>query len=76
MFSANSPKVHAVMASSPGLEGAEEKAGMAPKSPSQVREQLGHLFDKPTFDLRRKTYHEYADDVPVEVTKHLSLIHI
>ena len=50
--------------------GAGEKAGTAPKSPSQVREQLGHLFDQPTVDLRRKRYHEYIDDVPDEVTKH------
>ena len=60
------------MASSPGPEDAGETAGMASKSLSQVREQLGHLFDKPTVDLQCKRYHEYIDDVPDEVTMHSS----
>ena len=63
-------QVHAVVASPPGPEGAGEKAGMASKPLSEVREQLGHLFDKPTGDLRRNRYHEYLDDVPDEVTMH------
>ena len=63
-------QVHAVMASSPGPEGAGKKAGTASNPPSQVREQLGHLFNKPTVDLRRKRYHEFLDDVLDEVTTH------